>query len=96
MNIDREKQVVEQMIRLYCNKKENNNELCPSCTELLDYAIKRLNHCPFGNKKKACKNCNIHCYNSEMRQQIKKVMRYSGPRMLFYSPMAAIQHLLNK
>ncbi len=27
------------------------------------------------------------------RQQIQAVMRYSGPRMLFYAPRLAIYHL---
>ena len=37
--IEEEKNVVEQMIRLYCRKSEGHGELCPSCRELLDYAI---------------------------------------------------------
>lgn len=33
--IEKEKQTVEQMIRLYCRKKEGNGTLCPQCRELL-------------------------------------------------------------
>ena len=36
--IEEEKSVVEQMIRLYCRRKEGNRSLCPSCQELLEYA----------------------------------------------------------
>ena len=53
--IDQEKRVVELMIRLYCRKKEKNVTLCPRCEELLHYAHARLDRCPFGEKKKACK-----------------------------------------
>ena len=35
--IEKEKQTVEQMIRLYCRKKEGNGTLCPQCRELLEY-----------------------------------------------------------
>jgi hypothetical protein len=28
-----------------------------------------------------------------MRAQIRQVMRFAGPRMLLYDPMAAVQHL---
>ena len=44
----------------------------------------------------ACKNCPVHCYKPEMREQIRIVMRWAGPRMLFYKPIAAIKHLLGK
>ena len=57
--IDQEKRVVELMIRLYCRKKEKNVTLCPRCEELLHYAHARLDRCPFGEKKKACKQCSI-------------------------------------
>ena len=44
--IEKEKQTVEQMIRLYCRKKEGNGTLCPQCRELLEYAQTRLSRCP--------------------------------------------------
>lgn len=48
----------------------------------------------FGEKKKACKQCSIHCYKPAMREQMRRVMRFSGPRMLIYAPWEAIKHLL--
>lgn len=96
MKIEREKKAVEMMIRLYCRKKERNRELCPSCAELIEYASARLDRCPFGDGKGACKNCRIHCYKPEMRRRIREVMRYAGPRMLLYAPVTAIRHLLGK
>ena len=81
------------MIRLYCRKKEGNSELCPECRELLDYALLRLSRCKFGEKKTSCKRCPIHCYKPDMRQRMREVMRYSGPRMLFYEPLEAIRHI---
>ena len=92
--IKREKKVVELMILLYCRKKEGNRQLCVGCVELLRYAHERLNRCPFGEKKTACQHCRVHCYKPEMRQRIKDVMRFSGPRMLLYRPLEAIRHLL--
>ena len=60
--IAHEKKTVELMIRLYCRKKEKNTILCADCEELLRYAHARLDHCPFGEKKSACKECTVHCY----------------------------------
>lgn len=67
--------------------------LCPQCQALLDYAHKRLEHCKFGEDKPSCTRCPVHCYKPAMRQQIRQVMRYSGPRMLLHNPVLAIRHL---
>ena len=57
--IAHEKKTVELMIRLYCRKKEKNKILCTDCKELLRYAHARLDRCPFGEKKGACKECTV-------------------------------------
>ena len=94
--IEKEKLVVKEMIELYCKKKEKNKELCEECKSLLDYAYKRLDHCTFGEYKSSCQKCPIHCYKKDMRERMRQVMRFSGPRMLFYHPVAALKHLLQK
>ena len=67
--------------------------LCPQCQALLDYAHQRLEHCRFGEDKPSCTRCPVHCYKPAMREQIRQVMRYSGPRMLLHDPIMAIRHL---
>ena len=94
--IEEEKAVVEQMIRLYCRKCEGHDELCPSCKELLDYAHSRLSRCRYGEHKPTCKECPVHCYRPEMKERIRMVMRWSGPRMIIYHPIAAIRHLMRE
>lgn len=94
-HIAHEKKIVGLMIRLYCRRKEKNAVLCPDCEELLRYAHARLDHCPFGERKSSCKKCTVHCYKPAMRERMRLVMRFSGPRMLLYAPWAAIRHLLN-
>ena len=91
--IEEEKKVVEQMIRLYCQKKEGNGELCQNCHELLDYAHSRLDRCRYGEGKPTCKKCPIHCYRPEMKERVRAVMRWSCPRMMLYHPVAAIKHI---
>ena len=44
--------------------------------------------------KTFCSNCKVHCYRPEMRQKIREVMRFAGPRMLFVHPVAAVRHLI--
>lgn len=91
--IEREKRTVSLMIRLYCRKKEGNKELCDGCRELETYAHKRLSSCKYGEQKTSCKKCPTHCYRADMREKIKEVMRFSGPRMILYSPIEAIRHI---
>lgn len=94
--IEEEKYVVELMIRLYCRKCEGHDVLCPECQELLDYARNRLDHCRFGARKPTCRKCPVHCYRPEMKERIKAVMRWSGPRMMLYHPIAAFRHILHE
>lgn len=91
---EREKEVVGLMIRLYCRKHHGGKDtLCPSCQALADYAAARSDHCPFMETKTFCSNCKVHCYRPDMREQIRAVMRFSGPRMLLYHPVLALRHL---
>lgn len=93
----KEMKVVEEMVRLYCRKNHSGYKerggMCDECRKLSDYAKSRSEHCPFMEHKTFCANCKVHCYKPEMREQIRKVMRFSGPRMLFYHPCMAVWHL---
>ena len=91
--IAEEKKTVEQMIRLYCRFKEGYPELCSECRSLLEYAHVRLDRCKFGEAKKTCRQCPVHCYKKDMRERMRAVMRFSGPRMMWYHPVDAIKHL---
>ena len=92
---EQEKALVSQMIALYCRKKHGGKKgLCAECQKLADYARSRSDHCPFMETKTFCSNCKVHCYQPAMREQIKEVMRFSGPRMIFTHPAAAIRHVI--
>ncbi len=90
----REKEVVSLMISLYCRKKHGCKELCHECAALDAYAKSRSDHCPFMESKTFCSNCKVHCYKPDMRQKIREVMAFSGPRMIFYHPILAIRHVI--
>ena len=93
MKIAKEEKISYLMIDLYCKKKHKNKE-CIECMELKDYVSLRLSKCPFGENKSFCSNCKIHCYKKDMREKIREVMRFSGPRMLFHHPILAIKHVI--
>lgn len=93
---EREKRMVSEMIALYCRKRHGTRggELCPECAELAEYARSRSDRCPFMETKTFCSNCRVHCYKPEMREKIREVMRFSGPRMIFHHPVAAVRHVI--
>ena len=94
----REKQVVGEMIGLYCRAHHGTSRktgLCPDCADLLDYAQSRSEHCPFMETKTFCVNCRVHCYKPQMREKIRQVMRWSGPRMIFHHPIMALHHVIS-
>ena len=92
---EREKKVVSEMIALYCRKNHGpKGELCPDCAALDAYAKQRSEKCPFMETKTFCSNCKVHCYKPEMREKIRAVMRFSGPRMLLHHPVMAVRHVI--
>lgn len=93
--IEREKETVAMMIELYCRKRLKLETIPAEYEELKEYAFRHLDGCKYGEKKSACKRCPTHCYKPAMREMIREVMRWAGPRMIIYSPIAVIRHLLN-
>ena len=92
----REEKTIRAMIKIYCNDHhETREEICPLCRELEDYAMLRLEKCPFQEGKTTCAKCPVHCYKPEMREKVRAVMRYSGPRMTKKHPVLALFHLVD-
>ena len=93
---EKEKQLVTEMIALYCRKnhKTKKGQLCEDCAHLTDYARTRSDKCPFMENKTFCSNCKVHCYKPEMREKIRAVMRFSGPRMIPHHPVSAMRHVI--
>lgn len=91
---EREKETVSLIIAIYCRKKHGGKQLCPDCAALDAYARLRSDKCPFMETKTFCSNCKVHCYKKDMREKIREVMRFSGPRMIFHHPIMAIRHVI--
>ena len=92
----RELKTVTAMIQLYCaGQHATDGVLCEDCAALQAYAMERLDTCPFQAGKTTCAKCPIHCYKPEMREQVRVVMRYVGPRMLLRHPFLAILNLVD-
>lgn len=92
----REARTIEAMIRIYCRDKHGSQrgELCAECQALQDYAGLRLEKCPYQEEKTTCAKCPTHCYKPALREQVREVMRYAGPRMLLPHPGLTFMHLV--
>lgn len=90
-----EKATVASMIEIYCHgvHRTKRGTLCGECQALHDYAALRTEKCPMMETKTFCSACKIHCYSKERQEQIRTVMRYAGPRMLFVHPVLALRHM---
>ncbi|MBF0558219.1 MAG: nitrous oxide-stimulated promoter family protein [Nitrospirae bacterium] len=94
--ISREENTISAMISIYCRDKHGlGDQLCPACEELRDYALSRLQKCPFQEAKTTCANCRVHCYKPAMRDKVKEVMRHSGPKMAYKHPILAFYHFFD-
>ena len=87
---------MEALMKLYCRDKHGSAAaLCLECQGLLNYANVRLDRCRFGEEKPTCAKCPVHCYQRDRREQIKVMMRYAGPRMLWEHPIMSLRHWLD-
>lgn len=92
--LDREWLTIQTMVGIYCRDRHHSraNDICPDCASLLGYAAVRLDRCRFGAEKPTCARCPVHCYQPARREQIRVVMRHSGPRMLWEHPVMTLLH----
>lgn len=100
-------EVLASFIGLYCKAKHPDRNaripavlqrkkgqqplLCSDCADLLEHGMKKRALCPL-EPKPACKHCHIHCYTPEYRQQIRKIMAYSGKRMILKGRLDYLWH----
>ena len=97
----REERTIAEMIAMYCRDHHGEEAsrdpdgLCPDCAELMLYARLRLQQCRYGADKPTCAACPTHCYKPAMRERVREVMRYSGPRMIKAHPVLAVAHLVD-
>jgi len=93
----RERQTIAAMVAMYCHDHHDvaSGDLCPACAELMEYARLRLDGCRYGAEKPTCASCPTHCYKPAMRERVREVMRYSGPRMIRRHPVLAVAHVVD-
>lgn len=100
MNVNEKREqeivVVAKMVEIYCHSNKHTKKgLCQECSSLLEYAKGQVKKCPHMEEKTFCSTCKTHCYRPEMRDKIKQIMRYAGPKMLLHHPILTVKHGIN-
>lgn len=90
--LDREINTLKVMIQMYCEGKKIRPD---EATALTAYTVNQAANCRYGDTKPECEKCKTHCYKPEMREKIKKVMKWSGPRMIYRHPIMLIYHMVD-
>jgi len=67
--------------------------LCPECAAMVAHGFRKRSRCPL-DPKPSCKKCHIHCYSKEYRAEIRKIMAYSGKRMILRGRLDYLWHYL--
>ena len=94
--LERERHTIRVMIGIFCHGNHHASDaLCADCQQLSAYAMERVDRCPYQDDKPTCAKCPIHCYRPALREQIRQVMRYAGPRMILSHPVLTIRHYID-
>ena len=94
--MQREAATIKVMVGIYCKHHHHLSVAdCPECSTIQNYALDRLQYCPYQEGKTSCKNCPIHCYKPSMKDEVKRVMRFAGPRMALRHPILTIFHFID-
>jgi hypothetical protein len=92
----REWKTLAAMVRIYCRDQHHpDGGFCATCAQFLGYANARLERCQFSPDKPTCARCPVHCYQRERREQVRRIMRYAGPRMMWEHPVMTVRHWLD-
>jgi hypothetical protein len=86
---------IEAMIRIYC-RSHHQQDICKECGIVMNYAMARIEKCIYGPEKPACNKCKVHCYSPKMKEKVKEIMRFSGPKMIYKHPIMALHHIIKE
>ncbi|NLC65713.1 MAG: nitrous oxide-stimulated promoter family protein [Clostridium sp.] len=84
------------MIEINCKHKHlYNGSLCQECEKIKNYANMKIDKCPHMESKTFCSQCKTHCYDKLHRDKIREIMKYSGPRIIIFHPVATVKHIIS-
>lgn len=91
---------MEAIGKIYCRGHHKDRQrdsvlLCPECRSVIEETLKRTEACPNGHVGN-CQDCDIKCQRGEAQENIRHIMRYAAPRMVFRHPVMTVKYLRKK
>jgi hypothetical protein len=65
--------------------------LCLDCSHLLEHGIAKLSLCQY-DPKPSCRKCKTHCYAPGYRENVRRVMRFSGTYLVKHGRLDLLLH----
>ncbi len=93
---ERKHEIAEKMIITYCKGNHDGQAetgLCAQCKDLCEYSKFRTSKCPHIEKTLFCVNCPTPCYKPDMKEAMRVMMKYSGPRFFLRHPIIVLDHV---
>jgi hypothetical protein len=98
--------LLAKFVEVFCHAKHGADEqtpvalpaelgerhLCTECAGFLEYAIYKRLKCPLEAEKPTCKNCRIHCYDTERRAKVREIMAFAGRRLMMRGRLDYLWH----
>lgn len=89
---EKKKKTLNFMFDIY---KKSHPQRKEDLDELKSYAFTRIDKCPNVEEGIYCNTCKIHCFKEDEKEEMRKIMKFSGPRMMIYHPILAMDHLIS-
>lgn len=80
---------------LFKNPRISKYELCRSCGETINKAMKHIDRCPHSLYKSFCHQCPTRCYSQKDIDKIIPIMKYSNKKIVKYHPILSIKFLIS-
>jgi hypothetical protein len=82
----------DEELQAYVNRSGWKVGLCPECFALVKESVRHTNRCRHLAYKTFCHHCPTPCYALSVREKIRPIMRYSGPRLVMKHPVLGFQY----
>lgn len=90
---EKERRLLSCMVAYYCRKNHGNRvRLCPECADV-DRFIRQRCHCPRQEATRLCRSCPAQCGRPELKEKLRRMVRYACPRMLFRHPVTVSRYV---
>lgn len=95
-----DRRTLEAMGLIYCyahhpEGAKDGIGLCPSCRDAVEAVLRKTSSCPHEHKIN-CQDCDIKCQRAGDIEQVRAIMGYAAPRMIYRHPIMTIRYIAKK